>query len=363
MRALLIAIAISFPGLLVLAGSDLRGAGESVAESFGSSSERDALMDLFHSTAGESWTDNTGWGSSTSYCKWKGITCSWFGLGGVKSIILIKNNLQGTLPASLSKLSGLNAIDLSDNFLTGTLPPEWGVLKQLESVRLVGLLGRRIEERSGLTGGIPDSWKGMRSLYWLFLNLNNLSGPVPSWLGDMPKLTELAIADNSFTGPIPASIGKSKILNLTIGGNPFNTPIPSWLFTMPALQSLVANHCGFTGTIPTDVPEKNVIGTVMLSNNELEGPIPESMCKMTAVDMIDLNVNPKINGAIPDCFTQLSKLTTMWLGNTGLNDSILPGGPKDQLFSRLQYCSLMNDPLKCPISDGLKQKCYASCVE
>jgi hypothetical protein len=40
-------------------------------------SERVALDDLYSSTHGENWTDNTGWeGPAGTECQWLGIDCS-----------------------------------------------------------------------------------------------------------------------------------------------------------------------------------------------------------------------------------------------------------------------------------------------
>ena len=64
--------------------------------------ERDALVALYNSTDGASWTDNTGWlGAAGTECDWYRITCSG---GSVYKIRLFSNSLTGSIPAELGNL-------------------------------------------------------------------------------------------------------------------------------------------------------------------------------------------------------------------------------------------------------------------
>jgi hypothetical protein len=91
--------------------------------------ERAALVDLFTSTSGPSWTQSTLWLSSASPCTWLGVSCA---SGVVTALQLGENGLAGTIPSTISALSGLLTLRLFGNALTGTLPSSIGSLTRLQ---------------------------------------------------------------------------------------------------------------------------------------------------------------------------------------------------------------------------------------
>ncbi|MBT8298681.1 MAG: hypothetical protein KJO52_10130, partial [Maribacter sp.] len=61
--------------------------------------EKQALIDLYHSTNGEAWKNS--WDIKSSYKKWHGVKVE---NDQVVEINLFHNNLAGVLPESISKL-------------------------------------------------------------------------------------------------------------------------------------------------------------------------------------------------------------------------------------------------------------------
>src|SRR5262249_53372100 len=98
------------------------------------SGESSALVALYNSTAGDTWTNNTNWcsggcpatGTPTfnvgNEGSWRGILCD-AAMAHVTAVQLRANNLVGTLPPELSNLTSLITIDLSLNQLSGAIPP------------------------------------------------------------------------------------------------------------------------------------------------------------------------------------------------------------------------------------------------
>jgi hypothetical protein len=89
------------------------------------SEERQALIDLYHSTDGKNWKKKEGWlGEGGTECNWFGISCTIREEGGysVGGIELEDNNLSGSLPNSLNRLDRLESLFLQGNKLTGKLP-------------------------------------------------------------------------------------------------------------------------------------------------------------------------------------------------------------------------------------------------
>jgi len=135
--------------------------------------QREALIALYDSTKGESWTSNYGWKSDTvPLCDWYGIYCL-PDSNDVTSIDLNNNNLDGTIPPEIEYLTNLAQLGLTGNIkLNGIIPPEIGKLTNLANLFLFG---------------------------------NSLTGPIPQGIGKLPNLLTLNLADNLLTGNIPAT--------------------------------------------------------------------------------------------------------------------------------------------------------------
>lgn len=133
--------------------------------------QRDALVALYASTNGDSWTNNDYWNSDTvPLCDWYGIYCP--DSTNVTEIFLNNNNLDGTIPPEIEYLTNLKVLGLTNNNLKGAIPQEIGKLT---------------------------------NLYSLFLQINQLTGPIPREIGKLTNLQSLKLHDNRLTGNIPAT--------------------------------------------------------------------------------------------------------------------------------------------------------------
>lgn len=133
--------------------------------------QREALVALYASTNGDSWTNNDYWNSDTvPLCDWYGIYCP--DSTNVTEIFLNNNNLDGTIPPEIEYLTNLEVLGLTNNNLKGAIPQEIGKLT---------------------------------NLYSLFLQINQLTGPIPREIGKLTNLQSLKLHDNRLTGNIPAT--------------------------------------------------------------------------------------------------------------------------------------------------------------
>ncbi len=87
-----------------------------------------ALVDLYNSTGGADWINKRGWV--------KGTVSNWYGvvldsLGRVTELNLPLNNLFGTLPSSLNKMSNLKTLQLNNNHLMGNVPMSVSLLNNI----------------------------------------------------------------------------------------------------------------------------------------------------------------------------------------------------------------------------------------
>jgi len=97
--------------------------------------EREALIELFNQTNGNSWNNNNYWlGDPGTECTWYGIICD--DSNYVKAIHLFNNNLNGTIPNSIKNLKHLQSLLLHGNLLIGSIPKEILQIETLESITL-----------------------------------------------------------------------------------------------------------------------------------------------------------------------------------------------------------------------------------
>jgi len=190
--------------------------------------EREALIALYNSSAGENWTDNTNWlGDIGTECTWFGVWCN---EGKVTHLYLQENNLTGSLPAELGNFSSLQLMSLFLNQLNGSLPPELGNLSNLSELYL---------DYNNLSGNIPSEWGNLVSLQLLRLDNNHISGSIPPELGNLSSLQKLYLHDNQLSGRIPSELGNlSNLQYLWLAINQLSGEIPVELMNLSNLISL-----------------------------------------------------------------------------------------------------------------------------
>lgn len=110
-----------------------------------SNAERNALIDLYNSTGGDLWTDNSGWKEpplETDGFAAYGTEGSWFGvhLDSLETSVIeleyYDNNLQGTIPGTISDLTNLEKLRLYKNNLLGSIPTVIGNLTNFKVLNL-----------------------------------------------------------------------------------------------------------------------------------------------------------------------------------------------------------------------------------
>ncbi len=246
------------------------------------------LVNLFNSTGGQNWINNTNWLSSLPISEWYGITAQ---DSSVIAIELSRNHLSGELPDDIYQFKNLVILNLSDNNISGKL---------------------------------SDSLQNLVTLKLLNLSDNNFNGNLTNIFSGLNNLTSLNLSDNNIFGNIPKDLGKLSLLKvLNLSNNNFQNKIPIEIFRLQNLTELNLKNNSLTGSIPRQIGNCKNLQILDLSRNKLTGSIPKEIGKLiNLTQRLALDHN-KIDGAIPKEISLLSKLQHIWLNNNQLS-GILP---------------------------------------
>ncbi|XP_042394560.1 pollen receptor-like kinase 1 [Zingiber officinale] len=166
--------------------------------------------------------------------KWTGVICD--GDGSVVGLRLENMNLAGVIDVGpLAALPRLRSFSVMNNGFAGTMP-EFGKLTSLKSVYL---------STNKFSGVLPDAaFSGMGWLKKLYLSRNQFTGSIPASVAGLPRLLELGLDSNEFSGAIPEFRSKElKMVNLS--NNNLEGNIPENIRKMDA--TLFAGNKGLCG--------------------------------------------------------------------------------------------------------------------
>ncbi|KAG0561030.1 hypothetical protein KC19_9G032200 [Ceratodon purpureus] len=212
-------------------------------------------------------------------------------LGDMTSLVQLNlewNQLTGHIPSELASLKNLQFLYLNSNNLQGPIPPLLGGMTSLVELWFDG---------NQLSGHIPSELASLKNLQILGLGSNNLKGPIPTQLGGMTSLVELGLSNNHLSGHIPSELGSLKQLQLlTLQQNNLSGPIPPSLQNCSFLQYLILSDNNLSGTLPSGFEDVTVFWPSLyvfsISNNKLEGNLPLSLASLNStVAFMDFSMN------------------------------------------------------------------------
>ncbi|MEQ9426339.1 MAG: FG-GAP-like repeat-containing protein [Cyclobacteriaceae bacterium] len=264
-----------------------------------------ALVDLYTSTNGGNWSNNTNWlqvDVPVNY--WWGITAS----GGRVTEVRLNddndldnesdgNGLIGTIPITIGDLNALVTLDLSGGFgLSGTIPTEIGNLSGLTKLTIFN---------QSLSGNIPSEIGNLTALQTLDFRVNQLSGSIPSEIGNLTSLSFLLLGRNQLTGSIPTEIQNLTSLGwFSVGNNQLSGIIPTGIGNLTGLFNLGLSNNQFTGAVPTTFQNLTGIDKLNISNNQLDALPDLSVLNPSQFDVNDNNFE------FPELILNIADITT-----------------------------------------------------
>ncbi|KAL3635727.1 hypothetical protein CASFOL_020274 [Castilleja foliolosa] len=225
----------------------------------------------------------------------------------LESLELGYNEFHGHLPKKIGELKQLKELDVSHNQLSGEIPI---VLGQLSNLEIIVISNNTFE------GTLSDAHfvrlsKLVRfdASYNYMLKFRVSYNWVPPCQLKSLSLWDLSKSEVKFQmGTLPKWI--SSFMNLTrldLSNNHIEGQIPE-------LSSSMIN-----GSIPDSLCQMKSLRGLDLSNNHIEGPIPELAPNMTN---LDLSGNMLINGSIPDSLCQMKSLRGLDLSKNHLSGNL-----------------------------------------
>ncbi|WMV07083.1 hypothetical protein MTR67_000468 [Solanum verrucosum] len=237
-------------------------------------------------------------------------------LTSLHTLRIASSNLSGSIPKPLWNLTNIEELDLNDNHLEGPISDffRFGKLRSLSlgnnsfdgqleflSFSRWTQLESLVFSFNFLTGPIPSNVSGMQNLQVLFLSSNHLNGTVPSWIFSLPSLDWLDLSDNHFSGNIQEFKSKT-LFSVILKQNQLQGPIPKSLLNQRDLYSLVLSHNNLSGQITSTICNLKTLQVLNLGSNNLEGTIPLCLGEMSELQALDLS-NNSLSGTINTTFS------------------------------------------------------------
>ena len=234
-----------------------------------------------------------------------GQTVGWYLLGLLKNLttVFAYNNMHsGQIPSELGNLPILEVFNVAINNLSGTLPTEIGRVSSLRRFRYF--------DNKGISGTVPSELTSLPLLEDIWFHHTQLGGPLPSVFHPQSKIRSIVAGNSAFTGTVPTEI---------------------WL--LPSLDEMKVINTTVVGSVIPDVlPEGNNAGRIskiFFTGNELSGTLPSSIGAFEGLTKLLLQDN-SFTGAVPSEIAQLQSLQDLWI-----QENDFDGVPPD-------ICSLRN---------------------
>ncbi|XP_060675427.1 receptor like protein 22-like isoform X2 [Ziziphus jujuba] len=258
------------------------------------------------------------WQNGTDCCTWSGVKCDKvthkvISLDLHCSWLQGNNTLHGPVPSSIFQQVNLEYLRLTRNKLSGVIG-----LDQFSKLKNVYHLGLSYNDLS-LNSNNFINYTLPYDLDVLALSSCNIS-EFPYALRVSERLRYLDLSYNRIQGNIPKwlwNVGKEKLFYLNLSHN-LLTDVGKLPWKGLKLLDLRFNL--IQGRLPIPPPSTNIF---FISNNQLTGEIPYSICSLTSLRFLDLSYN-NLNGSIPLCVGNFSDILSVMNLRMNMLDGMIP---------------------------------------
>ncbi|CAJ1961816.1 unnamed protein product [Sphenostylis stenocarpa] len=189
-------------------------------------------------------------------------------LSNINWLDLAENQLEGTIPVSdnqgrpgLDLLLKAQHFHMGSNKLSGTIP------EKLFNSSMI--LEHVLFDHNQLEGSVPTSISSVSTLEVLRLDKNGLTGGVPASISKLGKLSEIYLSHNMLNGSLPDFTGMNSLTYVDMSNNAFNASgIPSWATSLPALTTVILQQNQLRGALNLSSYSKS-LQLINLESNEI----------------------------------------------------------------------------------------------
>ncbi|XP_022882539.1 receptor-like protein 12 [Olea europaea var. sylvestris] len=170
------------------------------------------------------------------------------------------------------------------------------------------------------------------SLMYLHLSFAGISNTLPNWLWNMSSIRHLDLSHNNISGGMPHLSSKlNSYVSVDLSYNNLSGPIPLSVFQYS--ETLILSENLLSGSIFNlcTISENSFITTLILSNNQLDGELPDCWMNLHILRTLNL-ANNKFSGKLPPSLGSLKWLAILHLGNNNFTG---------ELPSSLKNCTML----------------------
>ncbi|MBA0850290.1 hypothetical protein Goshw_027896 [Gossypium schwendimanii] len=219
------------------------------------------------------------------------IPSSFFNLANLIELDLSSNNFSGLIKSDmLLKLKNLETLVLSSNNFSGAIKLD--VLSKLKNLTMLELSNNKLLSFSS-DDGVNSTFQKLETLYFSSCNVQQF----PNILRSAKSLRYLDLSNNAIKGSIFKweSEGWEQLSYLNLS---HNLLMSLEQFPGENLQILDLRSNQLQGPLLAPLPPS--LEEFWISNNNLTGEIPPSICNLTFPQILDLSRN-YLGGIIPKC--------------------------------------------------------------
>ncbi|KAK9126708.1 hypothetical protein Scep_015554 [Stephania cephalantha] len=243
-------------------------------------------------------------------------------LSSLTELHLTNSLLQGSLTLSFTNLTHLSFLDLSGNLFEALVLNPFVKLDSLVTLNL---------NLNKFKGSIPDALANLTSLQQLDLSANGLGGPIPDIFVKMTSLHTLNLGSNiNLVGGLPKSLGGlCQLKTLDLSENSMSGGISEFVDGLSkcantSLEVLYLQNNNLTGPLPDSLGHLKSLTNIKLGGNKMHGHIPMSLGRLSRLEELEINGN-SWEGAVSEAhFATLKNLKRL---------SIFPSSSKSLVFN------------------------------
>ncbi|XP_062002932.1 receptor-like protein 36 [Rosa rugosa] len=221
----------------------------------------------------------------------------------LQNLLLGNNNLEGEIPTSIFNLKGLMYLDLASNNFSGfpfsgpQQPRTLSFLDLSHNSLLFDYNGTsspflQIENlllASNKLVGLPDFLKNQSRLWQLDLSGNQIQGQIPNWIWRLNSLGLLNLSYNSIVNLEPLLPNSTfTLFTLDLNSNKIQGIHSSYAFLQIGHLGLASNKLR---TFPDFLRNQSTLNYLDLSNNQIQGQIPNWIWRLNSLQELNLSCN------------------------------------------------------------------------